>query len=306
MYTKDSWIEKAKQIHNDRYDYSKVVYTGALQTVIVICKIHGDFKQRASTHLSKSGCPTCSYEKSSKDQLKTLENFINDAKKKHNDIYSYDKVIYKGSSAKIIIECRLHGMFMQSPNNHLAGTGCKKCKYLVRTKTQDNFITDAVAVHGARYDYSKVIYKNGSTEVEIVCLLHGSFMQKPYKHLQKHGCKSCSNMHSRISIEWLDFIASGNDIHIQHALNGGEYTIGKYKIDGFCEATNTCYEFHGTMWHAHPDYCNTNAYNRITKKFNADIYRITLEREDYIRRQGYNLVVMWEHEWKNICRSYLS
>ena len=47
------------------------------------------------------------------------------------------------------------------------------------------------------------------------------------------------------------------NISIQHAENGGEYRINNYKVDGYDEANNTVYEFHGCHWHGHP--CHLNA-----------------------------------------------
>jgi hypothetical protein len=373
-----NWIEKAKKVHGDLYDYSKVVYTKSHEPIIIICVSHDEFIQRASDHLNKCGCPKCGKENAAEKRMKTLEQFIEDAKIKHGDTYNYDSVIYSGSHEKVAIRCSFHGIFMQAPYHHINGNGCPMCadniQSVLKTKNNDQFIIDAIAVHGIRYDYSKVVYcgtdieveiicklhgsfmqkpnvhiqKRGckqcgreitiasrlkkrqqfiddaiavhgtkydyskvayagsNKKVEIICKLHGSFMQKPSNHLSKRGCKSCTSMYSKNSIEWLDFVASCSDIHIQHMLNGGEYVVGKYKIDGYCKATNTCYEFHGTMWHAHPNYHNPNDYNRVTKKSNAEIYRLTLERECYIRNQGYNLVVMWEHDWNDICKYFLS
>ena len=84
------------------------------------------------------------------------------------------------------------------------------------------------------------------------------------------------------------------NINIQHALNGGEYKIDRYKIDGFCKKNNTCYEFHGTMYHAHPEFYESDNMHPIqTKKTNKEIYEKTLKREEYIKSKGYNLIVMW-------------
>ena len=58
--TTEEFISEAKLVHGNKYDYSKVEYTGALNSLTITCPIHGEFEQRASDHLSGCGCPKCS------------------------------------------------------------------------------------------------------------------------------------------------------------------------------------------------------------------------------------------------------
>jgi len=106
-----------------------------------------------------------------------------------------------------------------------------------------------------------------------------------------------------MQICWLNFISKFYNINIQHAENGGEYRLNKLKIDGFCKENNTIYEFHGDFWHGNPKKFNENDYNSICKTTFGKLYQKTLEREQQIRNLGYNLVVMWEHDWTNINKS---
>lgn len=77
---------------------------------------------------------------------------------------------------------------------HLRTNGCQKCTYetfsKTRRKTKEQFIKESKTVHGDKYDYSKVDYVNGETEVIIICPVHGEFVQKPSDHLI-HGCNKC-------------------------------------------------------------------------------------------------------------------
>lgn len=57
------FIKMAKLKHGNKYDYSKSIYTMAKNSITITCPTHGDFVQRASTHLSGSGCPLCFQEK---------------------------------------------------------------------------------------------------------------------------------------------------------------------------------------------------------------------------------------------------
>ena len=59
-YTKEEFIKKAREVHGDKYDYSKVDYNGVKNKVTIICPIHGEFKQTAGSHLRGAGCSVCS------------------------------------------------------------------------------------------------------------------------------------------------------------------------------------------------------------------------------------------------------
>jgi hypothetical protein len=86
---------------------------------------------------------------------------------------------------------------------------------------------------------------------------------------------------------------------IQHALNGGEYQIPgtRYKADGYCQETNTIYEFHGDYWHGNPEIYPPTVSNVIVGKTMGELYEYTIKREEEIKSLCYNLVVMWENKW---------
>jgi hypothetical protein len=65
------YIARAREIHGDRYDYSKVEYVNMSSNITVICKIHGEIQQTAQNHLNSSGCKKCS------DALKGGRSFSN-------------------------------------------------------------------------------------------------------------------------------------------------------------------------------------------------------------------------------------
>ncbi len=119
----EKFVEDAKIIHNDLYDYSKVNYTGNRNKIIIICKIHGEFEQSPCNHLQKAGCLKCS----GKYKPNTIE-FIEKSKYIHGNLYDYSKVNYINCSSKVIIICKIHGEFEQTPNCHIhSKQGCPKC-----------------------------------------------------------------------------------------------------------------------------------------------------------------------------------
>jgi hypothetical protein len=126
------FISKSKQVHGERYDYSKVVYVNAKTKVIIICKEHGDFFQTPSNHLSNFNCQKCA----KNFKIDTLA-FIEKAKKIHGERYDYSKANYTNANNPILIICKEHGEFNQIPDFHLnRKCNCPKC---VKNIISDSF-----------------------------------------------------------------------------------------------------------------------------------------------------------------------
>ncbi len=185
--SQEKFIEDARKIHGNKYDYSKVVYKNNRNTVIISCVYHGDFFQFPGGHLNGNGCKECSIDK----RRKTTEQFIKDAIKVHKNEFDYSEVKYINNESIIIIICRIHGKFEQKANNHLNGGKCKKCIIEKSKKTTAQFIEESNYIHNFFYNYSEVNYINGKIKVIIICKIHGKFKICPNNHLQKQGCKKC-------------------------------------------------------------------------------------------------------------------
>jgi hypothetical protein len=186
----EEFINKSKQIHGNRYDYSKVEYINNRTKVCIICPVHGEFWQTPKNHLKGQGCNKCAI-KYRADKLRlTKEYFINKAISIHGTKYDYSKVEYIGINDKVCIICPEHGEFWQTPSMHLNGCGCPQCANNIKLTTEQ-FIQRAKEMHGNKYDYSKTEYKNAQTKVCIICPVHGEFWQKPTDHLNTNGCEKC-------------------------------------------------------------------------------------------------------------------
>lgn len=198
--TKD-FIEKSKQVHGEKYDYSKVEYVNNKSKVCIICPEHGEFWQVAGKHCNaKRGCPVCSNRnrgaRLSKEDV--LERFRN----MHGSFYEYPKFDYDKSEQEIEIICPKHGNFTQTIAAHITGKGCRKCgvekSANARTKNSTEwFVEEAKTVHGDKYDYSKSEYTGVNEKATIICPLHGEFEQAVYAHLKGHGCKECAYLNNR-------------------------------------------------------------------------------------------------------------
>lgn len=128
-------------------------------------------------------------------------DFIQKAVSIHGNKYDYSKAKYVSSHTPVEIICPIHGSFYQSPNSHIGKRhcGCQKCGGTKRLTTEE-FILKAKEVHGEKFDYSKVVYKNGKTKIEVVCKKHGSFFVTPNMHLSKnkhYGCPKCATEKKR-------------------------------------------------------------------------------------------------------------
>jgi len=306
----EEYIKDAKLVHGDRYDYSEVNYKSNHTNITIICKIHGKFEQDAGNHLGGANCYECSLITNSEKRKRTLEEFIDRSNIEHNNKYDYSESNYVNGTTKIKIICKIHDVFEQTPDSHLAGSGCLKCSRISsakkRTLTYDDFLKKSILVHGDKYDYSKVNIIFSNIPVIIICKIHGEFMKTPISHYNScRGCPKCSNSgYSKPQIKWLDFLSKYYNIDIQHAENDGEYLIPttKYNADGFCKENNTIYEFHGDYWHGNPMKFDPDDINEIIKKTFKELYDETLIRENKIKDLGYNLVTIWEYDWKKINR----
>jgi hypothetical protein len=136
--TTEVFIQQARILHNDKYDYSKTVYILNNIPVIVICPHHGEFATIPQNHLKihknknwkATGCPSCGKELViSRNKAGTLtdQEFLDRAQEIHDYRYEYIST-FAGYHYPIIIKCNKHGEFKQTANNHLRGTGCPRCK----------------------------------------------------------------------------------------------------------------------------------------------------------------------------------
>lgn len=153
----------------------------------------------------------------------TQEQFEEKARSIHKGKYGYDRAVYNGGTSIVEIYCPIHGYFSQRAGEHLKGRGCSRCKaektHLIKNKGRDKFIEDAIALHGNKYGYDKVVYRTNKDEVIITCPKHGDFPQTPNTHLRGCGCPKCADERTgdRCRMTMAEFIKRST------ALFGGRY-----------------------------------------------------------------------------------
>lgn len=233
---KEKYINKAREIHGQKYDYSKVVYLNSNTPVEIICPEHGSFFIDLYNHARGIECKECSF----KTRTKTTHYFIEKARKLYGDRYDYSETIYTRTQGKVKIRCHKHGVFEQRASSHLQGNGCLQCHNESKSNTEEHFITDAKRVHGDIYDYSQVRYITSKIKVEIHCKSHGAFWVKPNAHVSSRaGCPRCKD--------------SKGERFISNELNKmGIPFIREYRIEGtmfrfdfYLPEQNILIEFHG-------------------------------------------------------------
>lgn len=300
----EQFIEKAKSVHGDKYDYSKTVYVNMHTKIIITCPVHGIFSQNPQSHISGCGCPKCKRDKHIERITKGLPYFLERARKVHGDKYDYSKVEYVNSSKKVCIICPKHGEFYQSPEAHVKGHGCVRCCNSQDAKrlTNNEFIKRAKEIHGDKYDYSKVDYKNSAEKVCIICAIHGEFWQRPSEHLKGCGCYVCANKLKGLSSKsnLNSFISKANEVHnnfYDYSLT--EYKNSKSKVCIICPK-------HGKFWqspnaHLHGYGCNDcgrektlESHKKSTEEFIAKAKEVHGDKYDYSK-------VHYERNNRKVC-----
>lgn len=289
--TKEDFLIKAKKVHGDKYDYSKVEYINASTKICIICHDHGEFWQLPSAHLSGQGCPKCIGRDLTNEQL--VEKF----KKVHGDRYDYSKINYVNSVSKLTIICPKHGEFLQSSAKHLQGRGCPKCAVEKRSNAQrvskEEFISRANKIHECKYSYEFSEYTDMDNKIKILCPKHGEFFQRPYDHLQGHGCPRCGTIISLSEIEIYKFLCDelGSDKVEYHCRN---ILSNNRELDIYIPSKKIAIEYNGLKWHSE-EYGKGKFYH--------------LDKTDECKSLGIKLIHIFEDEYifhKEIVLSKLS
>ena len=208
--TTEQFIEKAKKIHGDKYNYSEVDYIKSSEKIKIICPKHGIFEQTPNNHLRGQKCGKCV------NLHKNTNDLVNQFNVIHNFLYNYDYVKYEKWNVKVEIICSIHGSFFQTPNAHLNGRGCPKCGINkskdAKFHMKNDVINKFIEIHKDKYDYSKVNYIKSTTKVEIKCnICNHIFWQTPNNHIsKKHGCPKCAG---NLKINMEQFLNRSKKLH---------------------------------------------------------------------------------------------
>ena len=209
----NEFIERAKTIHGDEFDYSKVEYINDKTPVTIICRKHGEFQTIPAVHKKGYKCPVCKYGGTPEEKLTA---FLEKCKIIHKDRgYDYSKASFKINTDKITIICPTHGEFSQVVSAHLQGQKCPVCAKIegaeLQRFTDEELLLKVIAVHSDKYEYDFTEYTNIGSKIKIKCNKHGWFHQRFDNHVGGSGCPECSLEASRFCLN--EFIEKSRKIH---------------------------------------------------------------------------------------------
>lgn len=278
-------INKANEVHNHKYDYSLIhEYKNNRVKYPIVCHEkdkngieHGVFYQDFDHHINrKHGCPHCSG-----NVKRTLDSFVNDARKIHGDKYDYRKFEYAGIHSPSVIICPEHGEFLQAPNDHLHGQGCPKCKgkriWDSRGRLTVNELKERFKeIYGDLYDYSLFKeYTNTSTKIPVICKEHGVFYVSSNNHLRGRGCPHCKQ--SKIEKEVFDaLVENGVTFEAQYKYDESNH---KNSLDFFIPSMGIGIECQGEQHFKPVDFANKGdvwAKESFEKNLIRDKYKRTI------------------------------
>jgi hypothetical protein len=246
------FIQKAKQIHNNKYDYSKVNYIGYKIKVCIICPIHGEFLQEPSNHLMQKGCSKCAKilltqicNENNKRNTIPFQIIVDRFNRVHNNFYQYiEPEIFKGYRQKIEIICPTHGSFLQQVQSHLNGKGCPECHRFSLFKTQQQFIKECQLLYGNDFDYSLTIYNGIFENIIVKCnSCENVFNVIAHNHLLRGSCKYCGLYYGEKEIS--KFLTKFKISFILHKWFKDCRNIYPLPFDFYLPDYNTCIEFDG-------------------------------------------------------------
>ncbi len=244
--------EKARKVHGDRYDYSKVEYVDNATKVCIICPEHGEFMQRPYSHLNGNGCPECV-------GLKKWDNpkFIEKAREVHGDRYDYSKSVYVNKRTKLTIICPIHGEFEQTPANHIRQRqGCPECgkKYASEWRKNDyrHFIEESQGRFGNIYEYPNIEneYINSHSIIHLRCKNCGNVFEKiACDHLTSPhgGCLKCYANKSKDEEEITEYIQSL--VGVENVMVRARSVLCGQELDVYIPKLKIAFEFNGLYWH---------------------------------------------------------
>lgn len=252
-HTKESFVEKAKSIHGDKYSYDLVDYKNIRTKVVITCPIHGNFEQTPKSHMNGQGCPICGKLKANslfdnqyrKNHRKTAEEFQSELKEKFGDKYTLLSE-FKGMREPIRVFCNAidengvpHGEILTRADYLLSGHGCEKCgrkkfrdtikqrqkkpkkprikKVNPRIVSFEKFEERLKNIAGDKLSVSREDFKNMNTRMKVVCNECGHvFYRTPtFLTLNKQSCPECNK--KRLSVERTkttkEFIRQASEIH---------------------------------------------------------------------------------------------
>lgn len=242
----EQFIAECIEKHGNKYDYSKVVYTGKECKITIICPVHGEFSQKANVHLNGHGCQQCAAELVSEQSTMSHEEFIARVKIVHPTL-DFSDTVYTKSSNRITYVCQKHGKKSAVASSVMSGRGCKQCgkergAELAKNDTE-YFISQGRKSYGDLYSYESSVYTGNKKPITVTCKTHGDFPTNAGNHMAGNGggCPKCSGINSTVEQTLIDAVGFPCELRNRKILGGLEIDV-LYGSLGV--------EVNGVYWHS--------------------------------------------------------
>lgn len=208
--------------------------------------------------------------------------FLQKAREVHGPKYSYKHADFSNTHQDSSIECPLHGIFIQTLNNHLRGRGCPECAKISKTKTTQEAILSFIDIHQDTYDYSLVNYSKKDDKVVILCKKHGAFSQTPNNHLSGNGCPKCQNKDFKIlyllkcrNTNLIKIGITGNLHRRIKSIQGDLHVLGAYLVPNPV----------ATESQLHNKFKQLAVYNPTVRNGNTEFFRLNTQEVESLQEQ---------------------
>ena len=172
--------------------------------------------------------------------LMTTAEWIEKARTYHGDRYDYREAVYHGASKRIKVICPKHGPWWVVPSQHASPSAHHGCRQCARLISDEEWLRRFRDRHGDKYVYSRCVFRDANTPVEIICKEHGSFYAAPVRHGSAGGggrCPDCRRLDSRA--KFLERAKAAHGDRYDYSLV--DYRTIDDKVEIICKA-------HGSFW----------------------------------------------------------
>jgi len=269
-------LEKFKNIHGGRYDYSKFTYSGKLEKSVVMCSEHGDFEINYANHMRGYGCPKCSKNRNNFIG-RTKEQFLQEVEELYGGLYDLSKFNFVDSNTKGIVICPKHGEFLKTPKQLITkNQGCLTCSGKKKLTLEE-------IRKKLKYDYiiPDQEYVNNKSKLEVICPIHGAWTICAGNLINlEQRCPTCAGSLSKIEGELREYISTLGVDFIKNDKN----ILDGLELDILIPSHNLAIELNGLYHHS-------DAKNKTDK------YHIG--KTEGCEDNNIQLLHVFEDEWRN-------
>lgn len=282
--TTESFIDKVKQIHGDKYSYELVEYVDNNTKVKIICPVHGVFEQLPTNHKSGQGCGKC--RKNSPVSwmdvklLFELKNFT---------ILSNESEWKSAFKDKVKFRCEnghTHSYTYTSLKNK--NSECPYCNNTIKIEWDD--IIKSFESEGWVVLSSESEYKN-QNETSLSCICPNGHIQDKSVRKWRMGrrCQICVSSGPEIEVRnYISTIYNGEVIY------NDRKTIDGLELDIYIPDKKLAIEYNGDYWHCNPDIYDRKYFHKHKNKYAYEIWEYDSIKTKRCNSVGVELLTLWE------------